>query len=203
VRKPKKTPLTSSRHEWVALPNAFDQIMGYARETHLAGKYLNEDLRTGELRSKKVQFSPDGKRTETPLNRSDWEQWKVLVPSLGVHGWDANEAAHLFVRRADLDRLYPIHATPTMRAATQSDDSRLPERRRGPMTTHNWHSIDGEIARRCIDPKTGRVAVPKKENALVAEMRTWCKEQGWAVPAISEMSEAVRRICAALRTAQK
>jgi hypothetical protein len=203
VRKPKKTPLTSSRHEWVALPNAFDQIMIFARDPNLAGKYLNEDLRTGELRSKKVQFSPDGKRTETPLNRSDWEQWTVLVPSLRIHGWDANEGAHLFVWRADLDRLYPIPATPTKTAAQQSDVSRQLERRRGPVTTHDWHSIDGEIARRCIDPRTSRVAVPKKESALVGDMRTWCEEQGWAAPATSEMSEAVRRVCAALRKVQK
>jgi hypothetical protein len=137
----KKTPLTSSRHEWVALPNAFDQIMTFAREPNLAGKYLNEDLRSGELGSKKVQFSPDGKRTETPLNRSDWEQWTVLVPSLRVHGWDANEGAHLFVRRVDLDRLYPIPATPTKTVAPQSDDVQPPKPRRrkpGPKLKHGW-----------------------------------------------------------------
>jgi hypothetical protein len=203
VSKLKKNAVDSSRHEWVAVKDAFDRIMTFARERNLAGNYLNEDLRSGQLGSKKVQISPDGKRTETLLNPSDWEQWRVLVPSLRVHGWDPNENAHLFVRRVDLDELYPIPATPSMTAATQSDDNRPPERRRGPVTTHDWHSIDGEIARRCINPKTGRVSVPKKENALVAEMRTWCKDQGWAAPATSEMSEAVRRVCAALRTVQK
>ena len=79
----------------------------------------------------------------------------------------------------------------------------LPRRPVGRPLKHDWQAIHAEIARRCIDPKTGRVAVPKKEYALVDEMRTWCKEQGWGAPAPSEMSEAVRRVCAALRTAQK
>jgi hypothetical protein len=113
------------------------------------------------------------------------------------------EGCYFSVRRADLHKHYPIAATPTMTADPRPDDTRPPERRRGPVTTHDWHSIDGEIARRCIDSKTGRVAVPQKENALVGDMRTWCKEKGWAVPAISEMSEAVRRVYAALRTVQK
>jgi hypothetical protein len=116
---------------------------------------------------------------------------------------EAVDGCYFFVWRADLHKHYPIAATPTMMAAPRPDDTRPPERRRGPVTTHDWHSIDGEIARRCIDPKTGCVAVPKKENALVGDMRTWCKEKGWAAPAISEMSEAVRRVCAALRTVQK
>jgi hypothetical protein len=78
-----------------------------------------------------------------------------------------------------------------------------PQRRRGPVTTHDWHSIDGEIARRCIDPKTGRVRVPKKGSSIVGDMLKWCEDQGLAAPARSEMSEAVRRICAALKLAEK
>jgi len=200
VSKAETTPLTAP-HEWAAVEEAFDRIMTYRRERNLAGHCLNEDLRSGQLGSAKVEMSPDGKRTETMLSPSDWEQWKVLVPSLRVHGWDPNVIAHLFVRRVDLDGRYPIPATSM--TAPQSDGIRPPERRRGPILKYDWHAIDGEIARRCIDPKTGRVAVPKKEYALVDEMRTWCKEQGWGAPAPSEMSEAVRRVCAALRTVQK
>ena len=202
MSKAKTTPLTAP-HEWAAVEEAFDRIMTYARERNYAGRCLNEDLRSGRLRSAVVQISPDGKRTETLLKPSDWEQWTVLVPSLRVHGWEPNVIARLFVQRVDLDKRYPIAATQTMTAAHQPDETRPPERRRGAIWKHDWHTIAGEIARRCIDPKTGRVAVPKKENALVDEMRTWCKEKGWAVPVISEMSEAVRRVCAALRTVQK
>ena len=197
VSKPKETPLTFFPHEWVPLRTAFDRIMSTVERRDLALACLNRDLRSGRLGSARVHS--DG--TMTRLNPSDWEQLTVVVPSpMESVRVDPHVPGHYFVRRVDLDKYYP---TPTLTAAPQSDDIGPPERRRGPVTTHDWHTIDGEIARRCIDPKTGHVEVPKKENALVAEMRMWCKEQGWAVPATSEMSEAVRRICAALRTVQK
>jgi hypothetical protein len=77
-----------------------------------------------------------------------------------------------------------------------------PGRRRGPVTTHDWHYIDGEIARRCVD-KTGRVLVPKSENRLATAMLNWLPTQGIDPPARSAMREAVKHICAALRKAQK
>jgi hypothetical protein len=124
VSKAETTPLTAPR-EWAAREEAFDRIMTYARERNLAGRQLNRDLRNGRLRSAVVQSSPDGKDTEKLLDPSDWEQWTVLVPSLRVDGWDPNVVAHLFVRRVDLDTLYPIPATATMTAAPQSDDTAL------------------------------------------------------------------------------
>jgi len=75
-----------------------------------------------------------------------------------------------------------------------------PPRRRGRLTTHDWHSIDGEIARRCINPKSRRLEVPKSENKLAEDMLSWLSEQGIDPPAPSEMREAVKRICASLRT---
>jgi hypothetical protein len=184
------------------LKDAFDRIMprvGGAPD--LAALRLDGDLRN-RLGFVVVYLAPDKKHMVTWLTPSDSEKWRH-VRALAGDVLEPPVNGYPFVRRVDRDKLYPIPATPTMTAATQSDDSRPPERRRGPLTTHDWHSIDGEIARRCIDPKTSRVAVPKKESALVADMRTWCKEQGWAAPATSEMSEAVRRVCAPLRTVQK
>jgi len=57
--------------------------------------------------------------------------------------------------------------------------------------THDWFGICAEIARRCIDPRSGRVTVPKRENKLAEEVCKWCEEQGWEEPAVSEMREAV------------
>jgi hypothetical protein len=201
MRKLEKTSLTFSAREWVPLTDAFLQVMSNVGRRDLARNLFKRDLLSGQLGSMKIL--PDG--TMTLLNPSDWQQLTLQVPLRPQEGVGVQPYVdgYIYVRRVDLDKLYPIPATPTMTAATQSDDSRPPERRRGPLTTHDWHSIDGEIARRCIDPKTSRVAVPKKESALVADMRTWCKEQGWAAPATSEMSEAVRRVCAPLRTVQK
>jgi hypothetical protein len=75
-----------------------------------------------------------------------------------------------------------------------------PPRRRGRLTTHDWHSIDGEIARRCINQKTRRLEVPKNENKLAEDILNWLSERGIDPPVPSEMREAVKRICAALRT---
>jgi hypothetical protein len=178
VSKPKKTPLTSSRHEWVALPNAFDQIMTFAREHNLAGKYLNEDLRSGELGSKKVRFSPDGKRTETQLNPSDWEQWTVLVPSLRVHGWDANEGAHLFVRRVDLDRLYSSPATSNDTESSPQTTPARDKQKPGIKPVKDWPNS-------LLAPEMVRVALEtphllRNRPELVRHVRKFLKDEtGW------------------------
>jgi hypothetical protein len=85
----------------------------------------------------------------------------------------------------------------------QADNPQPLPDRRGRPPEHAWHDIDGEIARRCINPKTGRVEVPKVEAKLVDAMLTWCQQKYDKAPVSSEMAEAVRRICAALRTLQK
>jgi len=202
VSKPEETPLTFSPHEWEPLPTAFDRIMSVFLTRNRTLFYLNRDLRSGRLRSARVQIS-DGKKTMTLLSHSDWEQLTVhtsiLDPIEGVRV-DPYVPGEYFVCRVDLDKWYPIAATPTMTAAHQSDQARPPERRRGPVTTHDWHSIDGEIARRCIDPKTGRVLVPKSERMLARQMLAWCQEKYEKEPAESEMREAVKAICAALRS---
>jgi hypothetical protein len=77
----------------------------------------------------------------------------------------------------------------------------LARRRPGPVTTHEWHAIDGEIARRCIDPKTGRLKVPKNESKLARDVADWCQNQYGQEPADSALREAVRQVCAALRRA--
>ena len=217
MSKAETTPLTAP-HEWAAVEEAFDRIMTYARERNYAGRCLNEDLRSGRLKSGEWQISSEGEGTWRHLYSSDWARRKVgayppmLAPAPGVFALPPREgtyiegpqfAGQVFICRADLDKHYRIAATPTMTAAPQSDDTRPPQRRRGPVLKHDWLAIAGEIARRCIDPEAGRVAVPEKESALVAEMCIWCKEQGRAVPATSEMSEAVRVVCAPLRTVQK
>ena len=201
MRKVKTTwPTFSAWQELVSLEEVFDRFMLFARAPNLAAFILKGDLRrNGPLRPIVVYLSDDKKHMVTHLNPLNCDDH---VQALAGDVMEPPVNGYCFVPRVDVDK-HPIAATPTMTAPHQSDDSRPPARRRGPVTTHDWHSIDGEIARRCIDPKTGRVSVPKKENALVAEMRTWCKEQGWAAPATSEMSEAVRRVCAALRTVQK
>lgn len=89
-------------------------------------------------------------------------------------------------------------------AARRPETVQLPQRRRGPPPKlDQWFPICGEIARRCIDPKTGRLRVPKNESALARDVLQWCEDRDLGQPAESDMREAVRRVCAALRPAQK
>lgn len=62
-------------------------------------------------------------------------------------------------------------------------------RRPGPVTTHDWIAISGEIAFRC------RKEVPKSERKLADAMLQWCEDTYGKSPAESEMREAVKQIC--------
>src|SRR5262245_39912154 len=73
-------------------------------------------------------------------------------------------------------------------------------RRRGPATTHDWQTICGEIVRRCIDPKTKQLVLPKSESRLADDMLLFCQNTlGTNPPAPSEMRKAVRQVLAPLR----
>jgi hypothetical protein len=78
-----------------------------------------------------------------------------------------------------------------------------PPRRRGAPQRYDWGIICGEIARRCIDPRTGRVRVPDNESALVKAVLDHLAENGHDCPSVSMMREAVKHMCAALRRVQK
>ena len=187
VSELKKTPPTFSWDEWVPTGTALDQIISSTKQPDLAGQYFEWDRRSGRLQLALVPF--DGNGTMILLNPSDWEQPARRAQLRGP----------LFVRRVDLDKRYPIAATQTLTAAHQSDTTRSPERRRGPILKHEWHAIDGEIARRCINPKTRLLEIPKNERKLAQDVLGWCQGKYEKEPAESEMREAVKAICAALR----
>ena len=94
---------------------------------------------------------------------------------------------YFYVRRADFDLLYPG------KAERQGDAAQPPGPRK-----YDWLAIAGEIARRCHD-KSGHLSVPDKESDLVNDMLQWCSDHLGKEPSLTEMKEAVRRICAALR----
>jgi hypothetical protein len=202
--------------KWVPLIEAFARVKSVVGTDSLAAHDLTEHGRKKRLIFAARRIMPDAAEARLILAPEFWqpnEIWAEIKPpappevdprvegnwySLSLGSW------HYFVRRAELDKHYPP-LTPTPRASVEPDNDPLrpPPRRRGPTTTHDWHSIDGEIARRCIDPKSGRVKVPKNESALARDMLTWCQERGWEEPADSAMREAVRCVCAALRSVQK
>jgi hypothetical protein len=78
-----------------------------------------------------------------------------------------------------------------------------PRPRGGRPLKYDWHDINAEIAYRCHDPKTGRVRISKSERQLAQDMLAWCQNTYNEEPAESVMREAVRAMCARLRSLQK
>jgi hypothetical protein len=145
-RKPAPPP-NWSPHEWAALPEAFNRIFAYS-EPMLALGDLHHDLLSGRLESALRQISRDGQETWKSLKPSDWRQWRLdyrpgfqIRDVIKVIPIDRDEALderehRFFVRRADLDKRYPV--TPIAQAMTsdrRTDDGR---RKPGPRIKHDW-----------------------------------------------------------------
>ena len=71
--------------------------------------------------------------------------------------------------------------------------SELPRRRPCPATTHEWHTICGEIA--VVATTNLCSVVPKNQSKLAEDVLEWCELKYGMSPAESEMREAVRRVC--------
>jgi len=103
-----------------------------------------------------------------------------------------------FVWRPKFEKIWPALAASAPARSSRAGIEAPPPRRRGPATTHDWMSICGEIARRCVNSANGRVGVPENQSLLVNRMLRWLDDQNLTRPAASEMAEAVRRVCAAM-----
>jgi hypothetical protein len=211
-----KLPLDDPR--WLPILDAHKAILPRTGDWHLAARDLTAAMAKPDgVRSMRRRV----KRGEGPdrelLPRSFWEAYELrpwnsrpgpfpndslLVCPPGKTG-RAIQGYAFFVWNPDLEKIWPTAAPTAGSSEHPNDPLRPPPRRRGPVMTHDWFSICGEIARRCIDPRTGRVTVPKSENKLAEDLLKWLSEQGIDPPAPSEMREAVKRVCAALRPVQK
>jgi hypothetical protein len=200
---------------WMPVVEAHKRQCELTGEPQLAARELTEAMareRDGTRSMRRSIYGADPDRELLPP--SHWTKcqlwWRSEAKTLIVRSRDRSDPkgpdgdigqSHsyaYYVWRPDLEKIQPT----TLAAAAPAQPTQ-PPRRRGPPTTHDWHSIDGEIARRCIDPKTGRVRVPKSERKLAEGLLHWLSDQNMDQPAESEMREAVRRVCAALRTVQK
>jgi hypothetical protein len=166
-QKPPPPVPTLAPHDWAPLNEAFDRIKNSNGSASLAARDLHRDMLDGRLKSAVRHIGREGKETRAILAATFWQQvtlgnWDGRVRIWPAKGKRLSGAWHFFVRRADLDKHYP-RATP---AGSRSDAMQPPQRRRGPPATHDWFGICGEIARRCIDPRTGLLLVPKRENRL-------------------------------------
>jgi hypothetical protein len=204
-QKPQPPVPTLAPHDWVPLNDAFVRIKDSVGSRELAARDVYQNMLDGRLKSAARHVASEGTETRAILPATFWQQFTLMdalrhegVQVRPVKGKVLTGSWYFFVRRTDLDKHYP------QAAAGRSDDTvQPPPRRRGPPATHDWFVICGEIASRCINPKTGCVQVPKRENRLAEGVLDWCREQYDREPAVSEMRAAVKQVCAALRSVQK
>jgi hypothetical protein len=199
-------------HEWTPLSVALGRIKDIVGDFGWAEIDLHQALATGRIKSAlRYSLSDDGtQQSGLLLQPKFWRHLKIIAMGLSepaliegkVNGRQLDIAGRLFfVRTADLNK----YCSPANRSSdvVRPPPNQAPPRRRGPAATYDWFAICGEIARRCVDPKTGRVRVPENESQLARYVLQWCEDQDLGQPADSEMRKAVRRMCAALRTVQK
>ena len=196
--KPPPSTLVFSAAEWVPLTEAFARAKSALGSSYLAEGNLVEHFRSGQLPTARyrgrafVCVEP----TFWKSLRAEEDDRQTGHPSILVSGLpdELTSAAGFFVARAALGKLYSTDPTPSGALPEASD----PQRRRGRIVVYDWHTICGEIARRCLD-SSGRVAVPENESQLADDVLVWCEIELGRQPAASAMREAVRKVCSALR----
>jgi hypothetical protein len=212
--------------EWVALNDAFARIRKAVGSRDFAERDLQRGLCLGGLRSaaRWLDRRADLETCER-LKPPFWKELRIValsgelegqirvrvriqIPAQGrvrehplITAIRRGRSGYFYVLRADLDRFYPLHpatsaAAPIGVPAVAAPP--LPRRRRGPVVTHEWFAICGEIAARCVNA-SGGIIIPKNASALARKVNAWCEiEFGQQAPD-SEMREAVRQVCARLR----
>jgi hypothetical protein len=121
---------------------------------------------------------------------ADPDHWHAVV---GDDRWDSAPSG------------YELDATEVRDLLLPDPSGHMPAltRRRGPPVRDEWFTICGEIAFRCIDPKTGRIRVPKNQSKFAEDVLLWCQNEHGLYSALTTVREAVKRVCAALAKAQK
>jgi hypothetical protein len=83
--------------------------------------------------------------------------------------------------------------------------SNTPRQKPGPPTVHNWFAIWSEILRRCINPQTGLIALPKSrgkpksELSIAEDVAVWYEDKYKRSVGVTDVRAAVKDICAVLK----
>jgi len=206
--------------DWMPVAEAHRLLTGLLGNGYLAAKDLTAAV-AAKRSNKRLpcmqraiasRIAPDQDREIVPL--SFWDKYEFgFDPVSGLKVCRKNYfpayavefpiPVAFFVWRPKFEKIWPGVAASAPARSSPAGIEAPPPRPRGSPRTHDWFSICGEIARRCVNPANGRVVVPEKENALVNKVLYWLDDQNLDRPAASEMAEAVRRVCAALRKVQR
>jgi hypothetical protein len=196
--------------DWVRIEDAYLRILEQVGPVHALGDLLDA-LRDSDrplvsaMRAHSQDLIPNFEILKPLFWSSEQISLHAISPDkISISVWDgtlsvrppSGQQCAFYVRRRDLDRLWP----PAAGTASPTDEAPALPRR---TWVHDWFTICGEIASRCVDPKTGRVSIPRSQSALADTVIEWCKDTNRAKPSKTDMREAVRLVCERLRLAQK
>jgi hypothetical protein len=162
--------------DWLSLNVAYRQIREGWGSSDIAASELHRLLLDGRLKSAGILRRRDGRQERQLLDPDFWRQFDLAAAVDGANvrcrpklDTAITETWYFFVRRSDLDTYY----APTTPAQAVAEQRKLA----GRPTKYDWHKIDGEIARRCIDPKTKKLKIPKRQSKLVTDVSEWCDQE--------------------------
>jgi hypothetical protein len=176
----------------VSLTEAGERIKGFTGSYDLAVRDLLEQILAGELKSAAALVRRKSPRQRLILKPAFWKNLEIWQASLGqpirvsgtVEGKPLGTFFNwaFFIRRADLDKLYPV-APPTRETPLPT----LPPRRKPPSrTTKDWRTV---VARELI-----RCARAREREPTASQMCEFCElKLGWE-PDISLMRRLLRRL---------
>ncbi|MGC2081607.1 MAG: hypothetical protein WA728_37430 [Xanthobacteraceae bacterium] len=201
----KKKNVVSS--EW-SLADIYHHVLKQSSSPEAAKIVISEAWKNGRLplycERREYKASPAGLTTKTPVSPAVANEvvsnYQIVDEHFSRWDWERSYAIRTDPKTKSLFEYRNIHGFGDAVLTIWPPNSAQPPQRRGPPTKYDWHVIDGEIARRCIDPKTRTLKVPKNESPLVDAVLEWCEVHTGVQPAPSGMHEAVKAICAALRT---
>jgi hypothetical protein len=188
--------------DWLPWEEAFARIREGWEHLDLAEEELRQALLNSRLISVMVLIPRTGPQEHRFLEPEYWRKVQLVASTDSIRLEDLERLRlrsekgvpistyRIFIRRAEFDALHPPAKQPAQ------VETGPPKRRPGPPTKYDWHTICGEIAARCIDPKTNKLQIPKNQSKLAAEVLQLYKDGG---PSLSEMQEAVKRVLAVLR----
>jgi hypothetical protein len=213
----KRTFIDFVAAEWMPVQDAFARMVAVLGNSHVAARYLRQDLRSGQLIAVVLwqtlkdewegceQLAPDVWQA-VHIRAHHWpeEVWVEIHPEPPwPKGWRGRlfrgHAIDFYIARAGLEKRYPLPeetrrepAPPTTAEPEPPTSQRKPGRHPG----HDWPPIYAEITSRCYS--SGKLVVPEIEYVLADEMVEWYASKGLHM-ARSTMREAVKKVCEHLR----
>ena len=191
--------------DWLPLKDAYRRMRDRLGSSKLAVRDLYAWLRDGQLPSAMRQISSNDEEIYGLLHEKFWRKvsLEVRTAANGTErfrvvcrddSWEFMGSVYFFVRADVFERLCSTEAS----APAPSIKPNRTLRRWS--AKYEWDAIYAEIARRCIDPKTRQVKVPKNELKLAEDIRLrWCADTNRSAPGLTDMRAAVHAICVALR----